>query len=61
LPSGGYILAMTGGTLMHQLNYLNEVVLAVWIESRQTPPQRWVAVDEPVRGALALARRDVTG
>jgi hypothetical protein len=58
LPSGSYALAMAGGVLLHQLNYLDEVMLALLNQrhNSESRPGRWMIVEEPVRGAVALAR-----
>ena len=55
--SKSYPLAMAGGVLMHQLNFLEEVINALHDQQRSKPvPDSWFVVEEPVRGAVALAR-----
>jgi N-acetylglucosamine kinase-like BadF-type ATPase len=59
LPSKGYDLAIAGGVLLHQISYLEQVFrrLLDGSANRGPPPGRWVMVEEPVAGAVALARR----
>jgi len=59
LSAGGYTLAMAGGALLHQLNYSDRVLTALSLRlARQQMkwPGRVATVEEPVRGAVALAR-----
>ncbi len=55
LPPRGFPLVMCGGVLLHQLNYLNEIVGA--LIDQQIVPRQWLSLEEPVLGAVALARR----
>jgi N-acetylglucosamine kinase-like BadF-type ATPase len=56
--SEGYTLALTGGVLLHQLNYLERVIAALHQLPKKFPvPSRWVTVAEPVAGSVAIARR----
>jgi len=60
LSAGGYTLATAGGVLLHQLNYMDRVLPAVngQLHRQQMRwPDHYVIVEEPVRGAVALARR----
>ncbi len=59
LPKSGYTLAMTGGVLLHQLNYLDQFAQALVGKCLElgSRPAHWMLVEEPVRGAVALARR----
>ena len=55
----GYTLAMTGGALVHQSYYRDVVLTAVDLQSRlrkSSPPSQCVVVEEPVLGAVRLAR-----
>jgi N-acetylglucosamine kinase-like BadF-type ATPase len=64
LSAGGYTLAMAGGVLVHQLNYMDRVLPAVHSQLRQQQmrwPEHYVIVEEPVSGAVALARSAATG
>lgn len=61
LPSQNYALAMAGGVLLYQLNYVDRVIAALENQPRQAIPNHWVTVDQPVRGAVALARRLADG
>jgi N-acetylglucosamine kinase-like BadF-type ATPase len=54
-----YTLAMTGGALVHQTYYRDVVLTAVDLQSRlqkSSPPSQYVVVEEPVLGAVRLAR-----
>jgi N-acetylmuramic acid 6-phosphate etherase len=51
-----FTLAMAGGVLVHQLNYVEFVVYAVAAKMRTSRPAKWMIVEEPVSGAVALAR-----
>jgi len=55
LPPNGYTLAMAGGVLLKQLSYVDQVVSRLQ-NLPQAKPGQWKLVDEPVRGAVALAR-----
>jgi N-acetylglucosamine kinase-like BadF-type ATPase len=62
--SSEYTLALAGGTLLHQLNYLQAMLAAVWLKSQheKLPPTRQlVIVEEPVLGAVRLARLVAAG
>src|SRR5262245_35627798 len=61
LPSQNYALAMAGGVLLYQLNYADRVIAALENQTREATPNHWVTVDQPVRGAVALARRLADG
>ena len=56
---GGFTLAMTGGAIVHQLHY-RDAVLTVVDQRLQlqklAAPSRCVVVEEPVLGAVRLAR-----
>ncbi|HZN36463.1 MAG TPA: BadF/BadG/BcrA/BcrD ATPase family protein [Pirellulaceae bacterium] len=58
LPPQGYMLAISGGVLLNQLNYLEQFLFTLWAHthSGESQPARCVKVEEPVRGAVALAR-----
>jgi N-acetylglucosamine kinase-like BadF-type ATPase len=58
LAAGEYTLAITGGVLLHQLNYLELVSTALLFPWPKPGfwPGRKVTVEDPVRGAVALAR-----
>ena len=56
LPAHRYTLALAGGALLNQLNYLDRVVYAALGRLHDAPPERWIVVTEPVRGAVTLAR-----
>jgi N-acetylglucosamine kinase-like BadF-type ATPase len=57
LPSQDFTLAMAGGVLVHQLNFLDFVVNSVSVRLHKgSRPAHWIVVEEPVRGAVALAR-----
>jgi N-acetylglucosamine kinase-like BadF-type ATPase len=55
LPPNGYTLAMAGGVLLKQLSYVEQIVSRLQ-SLPQAKPSHWKLVDEPVRGAVALAR-----
>jgi N-acetylglucosamine kinase-like BadF-type ATPase len=55
LPSRSFTLAMAGGVLLHQLNYVEQVVSRLQ-NLLGAKPGQWKLVDEPVRGAVVLAR-----
>jgi N-acetylglucosamine kinase-like BadF-type ATPase len=59
LPPRGYTLAVAGGTLLGQLDYFQEAFskIAQSLQGAAMLPSRWVNVDQPVVGAVALARR----
>jgi N-acetylglucosamine kinase-like BadF-type ATPase len=63
LPPRGYSLAMAGGALLHEVEYLADVLDAVLRKLRRqgTQPARWEIVKEPVCGAVALARLAALG
>ncbi|MEX2176849.1 MAG: BadF/BadG/BcrA/BcrD ATPase family protein [Pirellulaceae bacterium] len=54
LEPHGYTLAVAGGTILHGLNYLQGVVAN--LTDGEDLPSQVVLVEEPVRGAVALAR-----
>lgn len=59
LPPRGYTVALAGGVLMAQLNYLEQFITALLIELRKTTgpqPGNLITVSEPVQGAVALAK-----
>ncbi|MBW8885449.1 MAG: N-acetylglucosamine kinase, partial [Planctomycetia bacterium] len=55
LPPQRYTLAMAGGVLLYQLNYIDEVVSQL-NHSSKASPEKWTLVHLPVAGAVALAR-----
>jgi hypothetical protein len=59
----GYTLGLTGGVLLHQLNYIDLFVMSHWARTAASGPQpgQWIKVEEPVRGAIALARQLALG
>jgi N-acetylglucosamine kinase-like BadF-type ATPase len=54
LQQNAFALALSGGVLLHQLNYLEEVLSALIGEGIK--PAHWIIVKEPVVGAVVLAR-----
>jgi N-acetylglucosamine kinase-like BadF-type ATPase len=59
LPPRGYTLALAGGVLQGQLNYVDTFTAALPIELCRLngpTPSHWITVSEPVQGAVALAR-----
>ncbi|MCI0359969.1 MAG: hypothetical protein L0211_15940, partial [Planctomycetaceae bacterium] len=59
LSAGGYTLAMSGGVLLHQLNFADRVLRAVLDRLHRQHlkrPGSFAIVEEPVQGAVALAR-----
>lgn len=55
----GYTLAMSGGALLHQPNYRDSVLSALYIQlqlQKLPPPSQCIVVAEPVLGAVRLAR-----
>jgi N-acetylglucosamine kinase-like BadF-type ATPase len=58
LPPRGYTLAMAGGTLLGHLNYFQEAFTKITtsFEREAILPDRWVVVNDPVGGAVAIAR-----
>jgi len=57
LTPGDYTLALSGGVLLNQLNYIYQLAAEGWHELQRLRPGRWEMVEEPVRGAVALARQ----
>jgi N-acetylglucosamine kinase-like BadF-type ATPase len=55
LPPRGYNLAMAGGVLLHQLNYLDGVFYE--LIGKRAEPNQWFIVEEPVLGAVSMARK----
>jgi N-acetylglucosamine kinase-like BadF-type ATPase len=56
LPFNNYDLAAAGGVFLHQKPYLEQVFQ--WLlANRESAPARWLLVEEPVAGAVTLARR----
>ena len=55
LPPRGYTLALSGGVLLHQINYLEQLLgaLSAKAETGELQPGRWIKVEEPVSGAVA--------
>jgi N-acetylglucosamine kinase-like BadF-type ATPase len=59
LSNGGYTLAMAGGVFQHQLSYADRVLRAVLDRMHGLHlkrPSQFAIVEEPVQGAVALAR-----
>jgi N-acetylglucosamine kinase-like BadF-type ATPase len=54
LPRCGYTLAVAGGVLLNELNYLEAVFDG--LRGKPAEPGHWVKVNDPVAGAVALAR-----
>ena len=55
----GYTLAMSGGALLHQPNYRDSVLSALYMQlqlQKLSPPSQCIVVAEPVVGAVRLAR-----
>lgn len=54
-PPGAYELALGGGVLVRQIHLQEELLGA--LTAAGVPPATWQVVADPVRGAVALARR----
>lgn len=58
LPPSDVTLALAGGTLVHQPQYREQLLSALKhaFEMQGARPIRWTIVEQPVQGAVALAR-----
>jgi N-acetylglucosamine kinase-like BadF-type ATPase len=54
LPAGGWVLSVSGGVLLNQADFRARLLSR--LSESSSPPRQLVAVDQPVAGAVRLAR-----